>query len=144
MTIRSFARVTPEHLEDQLLYLQDGEFEPDDLYSGFNALVNDKIGEHIPEQDQMKEAILRKRKERARQFFRIWLIHSINITNLHSLMSFDRTPVLSIVTENSVGCGLPIAFGRISDTDFHDYKQAVYSGKQTPLTFIERMEENFY
>ncbi|GET63760.1 hypothetical protein GLOIN_2v188275 [Rhizophagus irregularis DAOM 181602=DAOM 197198] len=55
---------------------------------GFNALVNDKIGEHIPEQDQMKEAILRKRKERARQFFRIWLIHSINITNLHSLMSF--------------------------------------------------------
>ncbi|CAB4491013.1 hypothetical protein RhiirA5_412562 [Rhizophagus irregularis] len=39
---------------------------------GFNALVNDKIGEHIPEQDQMKEAILRKRKERARQFFKIF------------------------------------------------------------------------
>ncbi|CAB4407824.1 unnamed protein product [Rhizophagus irregularis] len=34
MTIRSFARVTPEHLADQLLYLQDSEFEPDDLYSG--------------------------------------------------------------------------------------------------------------
>ncbi|UZO20030.1 uncharacterized protein OCT59_011291 [Rhizophagus irregularis] len=53
------------------------------------------------------------------------LIHSVDITNLHSLMSLvekrieidgkydlnlDRTPVLSIVTENSVGCGLPIAF----------------------------------
>ncbi|GET65588.1 hypothetical protein RhiirA1_393806 [Rhizophagus irregularis] len=32
-TIRSFARVTPERFTDQLLYLQDGEFEPDDLYS---------------------------------------------------------------------------------------------------------------
>ncbi|CAB4489722.1 unnamed protein product [Rhizophagus irregularis] len=26
-------------------------------------------------------------------------------------LNLDRTPVLSIVTENSVGCGLPIAFG---------------------------------
>ncbi|CAB4413568.1 unnamed protein product [Rhizophagus irregularis] len=65
----------------------------------------------------------------------------------NALACQHRTPVLSIVTENSVGCGLPIAIalcsfidvGRISDTDFHDYKQAVYSGKQTPLTFIERM-----
>ncbi|PKC01778.1 hypothetical protein RhiirA5_504435 [Rhizophagus irregularis] len=31
---KSFTRVAPEHLADQLLYLQDGEFEPDDLYSG--------------------------------------------------------------------------------------------------------------
>ncbi|PKK69812.1 hypothetical protein RhiirC2_780546 [Rhizophagus irregularis] len=95
------------------------------------------------------------------------VINNALACQLNNTKPQDRTPVLSIVTENSVGCGLPIAFvlfqlkktkkdklddlsknwmcesfidvGRISDTDFHDYKQAVYSGKQTPLTFIERM-----
>ncbi|PKY57636.1 hypothetical protein RhiirA4_449079 [Rhizophagus irregularis] len=45
MTIRSFARVAPEHLADQLLYLQDGEFEPDDLYSGkeINGWDRDRV-----------------------------------------------------------------------------------------------------
>ncbi|KAF0337377.1 hypothetical protein F8M41_016524, partial [Gigaspora margarita] len=37
-----------------------------------NALVNDKIREHIPNQDKISETNLRKRKERAKKVFRLF------------------------------------------------------------------------
>ncbi|CAG8856425.1 13706_t:CDS:1, partial [Gigaspora margarita] len=37
-----------------------------------NALVNDKIREHIPDQDKITETNLRKRKERAKKVFKLF------------------------------------------------------------------------
>ncbi|CAG8522951.1 25176_t:CDS:2, partial [Gigaspora margarita] len=47
-------------------------FGKDIVYDASNALVNNKIREHIPDQDRITEANLRKRKERAKKIFRLF------------------------------------------------------------------------
>ncbi|CAB4392942.1 unnamed protein product [Rhizophagus irregularis] len=59
-------------------------------------------------------------------------------------LNLDRAPVLSIVTENSAGCGLPVAFALFNKENHHTIKLAIDAIKKNIPCDNEFCEHKWY